>query len=84
MRCQSFSGKNEGGVSSSADGSSSAIEEQRNEGHFGQLIGPVKDASGSIVSFNLYSQSGLYPFLLVSVIPFAFLFLPIHEFYKII
>ncbi|XP_021729114.1 starch synthase 1, chloroplastic/amyloplastic-like [Chenopodium quinoa] len=59
VKCQSYSGKNEGGVSSSKDGSYSAIEDQQegDEGHLGHLIGPVKDASGAIVSFNLYSQS---------------------------
>lgn len=60
LKCRAVSDKNEGGVTSSKDGSSSALEQQHqqgDEGQLGHLIGPVRDASGSIVSFNLYSQT---------------------------
>ncbi|CAO2838614.1 unnamed protein product [Amaranthus hypochondriacus] len=58
IKCQTFSDGNEGRVSSSTDGSL-VIESQRggDEEKNGSLLGPVKDASGSIVGFELFSQS---------------------------
>ncbi|KAL2921818.1 Starch synthase 1 chloroplastic/amyloplastic [Bienertia sinuspersici] len=56
LKCQSFSAGNESGVSSSKDGSSAIGQEEEDEGQKGHLIGPVTNASGSIVGFRLFSQ----------------------------
>ena len=69
LKCRTFVEGIEGGVSSSTDGSKPVeLHHEGNEELKGQLVGPVKPSSASIVRFHLFSQPGLsfYPFVFVN------------------
>ncbi|XP_057546062.1 starch synthase 1, chloroplastic/amyloplastic-like isoform X2 [Amaranthus tricolor] len=57
LKCRTFVEGIEGGVSSSTDGSKPVeLHHEGNEELKGQLVGPVKPSSASIVRFHLFSQ----------------------------